>query len=264
MFPEIESLDAIEPANQKFFEPTEAGKFKFNQAKYDAAIKGPLVAKRDELLGKVAKYKDYDDADLARIAKLKANGQKLTAFDEWVDAQDDDPADPGKGGTVDEKTIRAAVKVEVKRIQDAHGLTLAQKEAEIAKLKGDFENKLLTDELSQLADAHGVIGKRKATWMKEALERFRREDGELVYLENGKPSVEITPEKAVRDVMFKDFDYLYEAREAGGGGGKGGKPASSGRSGAVSLTRQQAKDPAQYRAAKARAEKNGVELTISD
>lgn len=261
MFPEIESLDGIEPANQKFFEQTDAGKYKFNQAKYDAAIKTPLVAKRDELLGKLTKYKDFDDADLARIAKLKANGEKLSAFDEWVDAQDDGGSG-GKGG--DDKAIRDAVKAEVKRINEAHGLTLKQKEDEIAKLKGDFEQKLLADELSALADAHGVIGKRKATWMKEARERFRREDGELVYLENGKPSLEITPEKAVRDVMFKDFDYLYEAREAGGGSGKGGKAASGGRSGTVTLTREQARDPKTYRAAKDRAEKAGTELKISD
>lgn len=224
MFPELDTLDAIDEANRKFFDKTDDDKYKFNQAKYDAAIKTPLVAKRDELLGKLTKYKDFDDADLARIAKLKANGQKLTAFDEWIDAQEDDPSDP-KGGKTDEKTIRAAVKAEVERINAAHGLTLKQKDDAIEALNQKFENRELDLALDGLALEHGVIPKRLATFKAAVRNRFAREDGELVYLENGKASLEVTPEKAVRDLLFKEFDYLYEAREAGGGSGKGGKAA---------------------------------------
>jgi len=191
MFPVLDNLDAIDEPNRKYFDKTEDEKFKFNQGKYDAAIKAPLVSKRDELLGKLDKFKGFDEADLARIAKLKAKGEKLSAFDEWVDAQDDDPADPNKGGKTDEKTIRAAVKAEVTRIQEAHNLTLRQKDDAIEALNQKFEARELDLALDTLALEHGVIPKRLATWKAAVRSRFTREDGELVYLENGKASVEV-------------------------------------------------------------------------
>lgn len=237
MFPILDSLDSIEESDRKFFEKTDDDKYQFNRSKFEAAIKTPLITKRDELLGKLTKYKDFDDTDLARIAKLKAKGEKLSAFDEWIDAQDDDPANPGKGGKADEKTIRAAVKAEVERITNAHSLTLKQKDDAIAELNQKFESRELDLALDALALEHGVIAKRLPTWKAAIRSRFAREDGELVYLENGKASIEITPEKAVRDLLFKEFDYLYEAREAGGGSGKGNK--TSGKPGSVTKTRAQ-------------------------
>jgi hypothetical protein len=225
----LENLNDVEETDKQFFEETEDGKFQLNRAKLEESAKAGLLKKNKELLGKLkdaeklSKFKDVDD-------------ETWTKFQEWRDSQGDDDDDDKSKGKPDEKAIRAQIKAEIAKVKGQYDLTIKQKDDAIAALERKFEERELDLALDALALEHGVIPKRLATWKSAVRSRFAREDGELVYLENGKAAVETTPEKAVKELLFKEFDYLYEAREAGGGSGKHKQGANNGQ-GAKTITR---------------------------
>lgn len=213
----LDSLDSVDEAERSFFVEAD-GKYKLDWAVRDAAIKQGLVAKNADLLKRLNAVKPIAD-------KFKGVADEdWQAYQEWKAGQhgdDEQGGEHGKNGDgkSDDKALRAAIRAETKRLAEAHAAALKAKDDEVAALERKFEDKLLSDELEKLALDAGVVPKRLESWMRNVRDRFQREDGELVYLEKGKPSAEITPEKAVREVLFKEFDYLYEAREAGGGSG---------------------------------------------
>lgn len=97
-------------------------------------------------------------------------------------------------------------------------------------------------------------------------EHFVRNGEDFAYSSN--PAESSVPFKTVGEFITKDFvklahakDYLEDKRQGGAnlsGGGSGGQ------SGNVRLTNAEARDVGRYRAAKADADKRGVEIEITD
>ncbi len=240
----LEALDSIKESDRKFFEQTEEGKFKFNRDKYDNAVKSPLLQKRDELLAKQSKYKDLDDADLARIARLKAKTEKLGKFDDWLEAEDeedhgdDDKKDKSKDGGFDQKAFAKQLKADLQKEFDAK---LKAKDDEIKARderlqaeQGKFEGFKFDARLTEAAENGGIVRMKQFKALNAIDRQFGWKAGEdgkegrIVALdEDGEESTDTVDERFKALFANPEWQNLFGAREPGGGSGmQKGKSAS--------------------------------------
>ncbi len=218
----LEKLDDVEESDRQFFEETEDKKFKFNRSKFEQAAKAGLDKKNKELLGKIAKVKDLSDEDIERIKKLKANPDRVSSFDEWLEAEDDDDDDNNKGKKPDQVDVKKIVKVELKKAQDAHQAALAEKDKAIEAEKARFDNYRFEQSLADEALEAGVIGARLKKFKFAAIAEgiFGYREGKLVVLDDdGEPTTEAPADRFKKLATSDDWKFFFEAKEAGGGSG---------------------------------------------
>lgn len=232
----VDTLDNVEEADRKFFEEAEDGKFKFNRAKYDAAIKAPVDKKNRELLGKIAKIKDFDETDFERIARLKAKAEKLGKFDDWLEAEDeedhseDDKKDKGKDGGFDQKAFAKQLKADLQKDFDAK---LKAKDDEIKARderlqaeQGKFEGFKFDARLTEAAETGGIVRMKQFKALNAIDRQFGWKAGEdgkegrIVALdEDGEESTDTVDERFKALFANPEWQNLFGAREPGGGSG---------------------------------------------
>ncbi len=230
------------------------GKFVFEAetAAEVGTLKGALKKERDSRakyegeIKKFEKFKPLIEADEEEVGQF---------FDAWSKRAE-------KSGKPDEKTVEMERKIQEraqKKLADELGLTKGELQKAQAELK-DF--KLWTP----LREVFIKAGGDPADWEVARLELSHRgqfgfdDEGKIVVLEDGHPST-VSPDKFFKDVYSEARPKFYKASAAAGSGAQN-NTSGSGRT--FSISRAQAKDPATYRAAKDKADKAGVALTIND
>lgn len=225
----VDTLDNVEESEKKFFEQTEDGKFKYSRAKVEEAAKAGLLKKNEELLRKLAKSKDLDEADLERIKKLKANPDRLSSFDQWLESQDDDDDDDEgdkgkKAEPVDVKKLAKQLRAELKKEFDA---ALKAKDDELAKERTRFDQYQFELKLAEVADAAGVE-RMKAFKALNAYDRQfgwkpgeKGKPGTLIALDaDGEESTDSVEDRFKQLFGHPEWMHLFRAKEAGGGSGE--------------------------------------------
>lgn len=228
---ETDTLEGIEASLHAAYEETD-GKYVFNPDKY-AELKGAGVKKNAADLKKEKdKLKAELEATKQRFADL--DDETLATFKEWQAKQqqgEHKQQDDDAKGTPEEIKVRlkTAHEAELRRIQaEQKAMLKAAQEAkdkELAQVKAEHLQFVKRTKLQELADETGVIPERRRLWLKEAESRYGlNADGELAVLdENGEPDDSIKPDVYSRETLFREFDYLYAAKEQGGSGSGGSK-----------------------------------------
>ncbi len=217
----LDTLDNVEESAKQFFEQTEDSKFKFNQQKFEQSAKAGLEKKNRELLGKLAKSKDLSDDDIERIKKLKANPDRLSSFDEWLEAQDDDEGDDDKGGKeekVDAKKLAKQIRAELKKEFDN---ALKAKDDELKAERGKFDQYLFESKLTEHAETAGVVRMKQFKALNNLDRQFGWKDGKLIALDSdGEESADSVDDRFKQLFSHPDWQNLFGAKEAGGGSGE--------------------------------------------
>lgn len=261
----VESLDQVSEDVRGAYVETD-GKFSFDPDRYADLKAAGLKKKTSELLGKV---KQKDD-ELARFGKFKSLTEMLADADEseleefQLNWQKRGEKSKGKSEGDDPAKLELKEKIhqrEVKKLTD----TLTATQTEFEKVKSELKDfKLWTP----LRDVFIKAGGDPQDWEVARLELSAKQqfgfddDGKVVVLEDGQPS-SVSPDKFFREVYSEHRPKFYKANMAGGSGAPNNTAGGIGR-GSITLSREQAKDPATYRNAKERAAKNGVELVINE
>lgn len=226
----LDSLDNVEEDDKQFFEQTDDGKFKFNRVKLETAAKTPLDKKNRELLAKIAKSKDLDDADIERIKKLKAKPERLSEFEKWLEANDSDGGetegdDPGKAKKPEgereryqQELVAQRKKLEAQRLAE-----LESKDKVIADWQQKWKGERLSNTLRRLAIDSGVFKEDLETYLDLLI--FKKhfdltDDAEVVFMKDGEPSA-TPPDKAMAEDLRKLYKRFYEAELQGGSGADG-------------------------------------------
>lgn len=259
--PIIEKLeDAPEAYRPAYVEDSELGRFVIDPVKYsDIATQG-LRAKRDRLV--------------ASEAELKT---KLARFDRFNDLEDNDldellslreqKAQGKLNGDDAAAKYQEQLRAEREKLTNAHKAELAKRDEAVKEVTAKFMNRVRHAELLKLAGEHGVRPYMAAHMAQLVANRFRVVDvekGTLEFLDEDGEAVSVHSPADAFKTIFREGGYegFYEASDKGGSGAPtGGTSGGLGR--AVRLSREQAKDPATYRAAKERAEKAGVPLEVN-
>lgn len=228
---ETDTLEGIEAGLQAAYEETD-GKYVFNPDKY-AELKGAGIKKNAaDLKKEKEKLKAELEATKQRFADL--DDDTLATFKEWQAKQqqgEHKQQDDDAKGTPEEikARLKTAHEAELRRIQaEQKAMLKAAQEAkdkELAQVKAEHLQFVKRTKLQELADETGVIPERRRLWLKEAESRYGlNTDGELAVLdENGEPDDSIKPDVYSRETLFREFDYLYAAKEQGGSGSGGSK-----------------------------------------
>ena len=214
----LDSLDSVDDSEKQFFVETD-GKFKFDWAKRDEAVKKPLLSKNSELkrekdrLKALEKFKDFSDDD-------------LTAYQEWKAAQGDDDDSDGSGANgdgkkadaVDAKKLAKQIKAEIKKEYDA---ALKLKDDELAKERTRFDQYQFELKLAEVADAAGVVRMKQFKALNALDKQFGWKDGKLIALDpDGEESTDSVDERFKALFQHADWQNLFAAKEAGGGSGE--------------------------------------------
>ena len=237
----VDSLDSVDESEQPFFEKTDSGKYRLNFEKRDEAIKKPLLEKTTQLKREKDKLKG-----LEKFSSM--TDDEWTAYQEWKASRedgDDDGDDKGKKG--DSTDIKKLIKAELKKAEEGFKAQLTEKEKLIEAEKSKFDAYRFEQELTSEALESGVIGQRLKKFLAAALaERiFGYREGKLVVLdEDGEPTSEKPADTLKKMASQDDWNFFFEAKEAGGGSGrqKSGKADGGGELKRSKMTAKQKSD----------------------
>lgn len=258
----VDSLDQVSEDVRGAYVEAE-GKFNFDADKYAELKAAGLKKKNNELLGKLKQ----GETELAKFGKLKPLVDVLgeadeTELEEFQTAWQKRHETKGKGKPGDDQQQQLELKERI------HQREMKKLMDEIAQLKPSLESaqaRLDAYELwTPLRDEFIKADGEPADWELVRLElqsqgRFGfDEDRKIVVLEDGQPS-SVTPEKFFKQIYSEQRPKFYRAT---GAGGSGAHNNTNGSGRGVTITRDQAKDPNVYRAAKERAAKMNTELQI--
>lgn len=254
----VDTLDAISEDVRGAYVESD-GKFTLDADKYAEIKAAGLKKKNNELLGKVKQH----ESELGKFSKFKTLTEALADVEE-----DDIP------GVIDAWQKRAEKKGDDGKAEMERKLQerKEKKQAEeLAKIQGDFQraqSELKDFKLwTPLREVFIKSGGDPQDWEVARLELSHQgrfsfdEEGKIVVMEDGQPST-VSADKFFREVYSEARPKFYKASTASGSGAQNNTSGSGGK--AITLSREQAKDPAVYRAAKERAAKAGTQLVIND
>jgi hypothetical protein len=252
----VDKLEDVPEALRELYTKGEDGKYRLDADGIEdvGGLKSALAKERGRAKDLEKRLKDLnlpDDLDADRIAALLALEEESK-----------------KGSLTDkQKEDLDAFK---RQLQDNHAKELGKRDERIKALTTALEEELIT------ARATAAIAGGRGS-VKLLLPHLRRQA--KVLEENGKFTAVVIDEQGHTrikgdkgtNMSFEDLvtemqdqdDYAgaFDGSGASGGGATGGG-RNGGPGGSIRLSREAAKDPAQYRAAKARAEKDGRPLEI--
>ena len=222
-----------------------------------AALKSALNKERrraDSAEGVMKKYEKYNDVDLE--AAIEALG-RIEEFD--------------KGNIDMEAEVQRKLKAQADQLVAQHSEKLSAANTKSEKLMGKLRKLLVDNEAMKAIEAAKgdvelllphVSGRVKVI---EADDDF----GIQVLTEQGEPAVDgeakpISIEALVKG-MVKRFPSAFKGAGStgGGGGGKENAPGSS-QGGVLTISKDDARDTVKYRAARERAEKEGLKLQLEE
>lgn len=251
-----DSLEAIPEAYHSSYEQKD-GKFHLTSVEFEdvgeyrskLSKKEKLLTDTNTKLGRYSKFQDLDDDDLddlLNLRELKKQGKPLSV-DEKAELE-----------RLNKKAIdKLTAELEAER---------TGRKAEQAQLKR-FK---LTDPIRAIATSEkvGMFAEDFDLAWSEIGSRFK-----LIEEDDKKPRIVVLDEDGDEsDIKIEDFftklyaqqrPKFFKASNVGGSGAQqAGKPGTQ--NGAHTIRRDEARDTARYRAARAAAEKAGVELKIID
>lgn len=156
----------------------------------------------------------------------------------------------------------------VEALEKAKNADIEARDKTIAGLNGRLSELLVDNELRKVAEKRGVIPTAIDDFVERGKKLYRIQDGKAVPLKgddvvySAKKANEPMPMDEWAEGLVSSAPHLFSP-SSGSGAGPGGGHRGGG-AGAVRLTREQAKDPAQYRAAKEQAAKLGQDVEIAD
>lgn len=222
-----------------------------------------VVAETTSKLKTLRKSLDEKAAELGKFSKFKPIAELLAEADEaeieefqtsWQKRGEKPKGDDQKAEMERKIQERAA-----KKMADELGMTKTELQKAQAELR-DF--KLWTP----LREVFLKAGGDPQDWEVARLELSHQgrfgfdEEGKIVVMEDGQPST-VSPDKFFKEVYTEHRPKFYKASTAGGGTAQNNTTGGGGKQ--ITLSREQAKDPATYRAAKAQAEKVGGQLVVN-
>jgi hypothetical protein len=138
-----------------------------------------------------------------------------------------------------------------------------KRDSRIGELEKELKHFKLTVPLSDIMVKAGLNPKDTSLALLEVASKFAlNEKGKIILLDDEGDDSGVTPERYFEEVYKKERPNLYLPPDAAGSGAPGGTQRAAGSGGHI-ITREEAKDPYKYRAAKKRAAEAGVELQIS-
>lgn len=258
---QVEAIDKVDESIRGAYVEAE-GKFTLDPDKYHDIKAQGLLRKNSELIGREKTLK----AELAKFDKFKS-----VADDDWNDFQDwlthkDDP--PPAGGKPDQQALEKAIAKEKARYE--RDLKAARDEAsgkdgKVADLETRIREFEIWTPVRDLAVKAGVMPDRLNAVMTllRAEKRFDlNDDNKLVFqTADGLPTT-LTPERAFQTDLKQELAWAFPSSGAGGSGAPSSSSGAGG--GVVRITREQAKDPSLYRAAKDKAAKDNLQFELID
>lgn len=254
----VSSTEGLAPEVAALYAPVEAGGFKLRVAGVvaESEVLGlkknmeAAVREKKALEGKLGKEFSLDELETLRSEKSEREAERQRMEDEKARSKGDWEKLEAK--------IRDAAKREVETERTAR--TAAEQKYHEALTK------------REATDALNAAGCRKAKkllpHLTPKLGIGQNEDGDdAVFVREGKSfkigkgGAYMTPQEFVQSVLREEFPEDFDGTSSTGGGsnGDGGRPAPGG---AVKISRVDAANSVAYAAAKARAEKAGVELRV--
>lgn len=215
--------------------------------------------------------------NLERKAKESAE-KALKAFDKYADVDLDAAVDALSrieefdAGNIDmDKEIQRKLEAQADQLVKQHNEKLSASESRSEKLMGKLRTLLVDNEaIRAINEAKGNV--------KNLLPHVRNrvkvvEDGDdfgiQVLTENGEPAVDgeanpISIEALVKG-FEKEFPFAFKGTPSTGGGGAGKETlAGTSEAGRLVLSKEDARDPEKYRAARDRAAKEGLKLVMDE
>jgi len=204
---------------------------------------------------KVAKgFEKYSDVDLE--AAIDALG-RIEEFD---------------AGNIDmDKEIQRKLEAQAEQLVKQHNEKLESVNTRSEKLMGKLRKLLVDNEAMKAIEAAKGDVELLLPHVSGRVKVLEQDDdfGIQVLTEQGEPAVDgeanpISIEALVKG-MVKRFPSAFKGAgsSGGGGGGKDGAPGSS-QGGTMTISKEDARDPLKYRAAKERAEKAGQTLQLEE
>jgi hypothetical protein len=207
------------------------------------------------------------EAEVKKFERFKpfaeADEEEVTQFVEAWSKRGEKKEDKDKPGEDSIKLKEQLEKAHQKQLQ-AKEAAIAKAEAELTTVKGQLREVNLWTPLRELfIKANGDPSDWEVARLELANQkRFDFDDeGKIVVMDDGHSST-VTPDKFFKDVYSEARPKFYKASNAAGSGAQNNTSGNGNRS--ISISREQAKDPMAYRAAKERAAKAGTELQIND
>jgi hypothetical protein len=216
-----------------------------------------VVTQTNEKLKKLRGDLDAKTAKLSKFTKLDELGDDLDV-DELLSLRELKKS--GKPLTADEKAEME--RLHKKAIDKLMG-DLKSRDERLTATESALKRYQLTEPLKAIALKSGVLPEDLDLAMLETQNRFKLSDDgkKIIVLDADGDDTDIKPEDFFGKLYKEQRPKFYAASGAGGGGAG---QASGGAGGSYRLSREQAKDPATYRAAKEAAAKAGQQLIISE
>lgn len=255
--PEYESRDAIPEEHRSFYREQD-GKFRL-------ALPADSRLRLDDTMGLRTVAADRK----AKLDKVRRERDRLK--EEMDKLREQAAADPGSG-----EGGKKAESDRIRQLEAKHQESLLKLKAKVdqrtAQLRSVMEEDTIIRHLPQGADRKVLVPA-----LRDRIKTIETEDGKLVTkvfdpgsetprmtLQDGSTE-DMTPKEFMEKVVPQEFKDWFPGNRAAGGGAMGSDhSAGRGGGGAMVISRSDAKNPAKYRAAKAKAEKKGVLLEIAD
>jgi hypothetical protein len=253
--------DAPEFLRQSLLE--QDGKFVFEAETTveTAGLKNALAAERKAKADFEKALKGFEGIDPEEARRLKAEAEQV-ALDKLKSKGDWETR---------EKQLQERLAADLKKHQDQYAGEIAKRDEEGKRLRQSLERHLIEAEATAAIAAAGGVPELLLPHVKSAV-KVIEENGEFVARvmgADGNPriaDVKGTPFKIANLVEElkgnQVFGRAFAASNAGGSGAPNNTAGGGG--GSITLSREQARDPQAYRAAKAAAEKAGTILQIAE
>lgn len=222
---------------------------------------------------------EFDDTLPTKLAKkektITETNAKLGRYTKFAELSDDELEElhglrelkkSGKPLTVDEKAdLERLHGKATKKLSD----DLAARDEKLTTYERELKRFKLTDPLRAIATAEkvGMFPEDFDLAWSEISSRFKlvEEEGKkarIVVLDEDGDESDIKPEDFFNKLYKQQRPKFFKGSGAGGSGAQNN--AQGGKGGAYAISREQARNPATYRAAEEAAKKAGQQLTITD
>lgn len=150
-------------------------------------------------------------------------------------------------------------------MQKKHQDDLKARDTQVAEKEKELDRLVIHNGIQAAAIGAGARDTAVVDIVNRLAHKFTRKDGDavmvdgsgnIIYGPDGKPS---GVKRAIEELKITDGKHLFKGSSGDGAGNEG-----DGAAGGYTITREEARDPRKYRAAKEKAQKAGKELQVAD